>query len=60
MNKSSILAFGFFISALFFSQSIAGEVIHQERSLYRNILVEDQADLRCLRFNVKTSKTCIK
>jgi spermidine synthase len=33
------------------------QVIHQERSLYRNILVEDKADLRCLKFNVKTSKT---
>ena len=31
--------------------------VHQERSLYRNILVEDNYDLRCLRFNVKTSKT---
>jgi spermidine synthase len=33
------------------------EVIHQERSLYRNILVEDNDNLRCLRFNVKTSKS---
>lgn len=33
------------------------EVIHKERSLYRNILVEDNDDLRCLRFNVKTSKS---
>ncbi len=33
------------------------EVIHQERSLYRNILVEDSDDLRCLKFNVKSTKT---
>ena len=33
------------------------KVIHQERSLYRNILVEDTGDLRCLKFNVKSSKT---
>jgi spermidine synthase len=33
------------------------DVIHQERSLYRNILVEDNDDLRCLKFNVKSNKT---
>jgi spermidine synthase len=33
------------------------KVIHQERSLYRNILVEDKDDLRCLKFNVKSNKT---
>lgn len=33
------------------------KVIHQERSLYRNILVEDNGDLRCLKFNVKSTKT---
>ena len=33
------------------------EVIHKERSLYRNIIVEDNYNLRCLKFNVKTSKT---
>ena len=31
------------------------EVIHSERSLYRNILVEDLGDLRCLKFNEKRS-----
>lgn len=35
----------------------SAKVIHHERSLYRNILVEDQGDLRCLKFNVKSSKT---
>jgi len=33
------------------------KVIHNERSLYRNILVEDINDLRCLKFNVKSTKT---
>ena len=33
------------------------EIIHNERSLYRNILVEDKGDLRCLKFNVKSNKT---
>jgi spermidine synthase len=38
------------------SQSFA-KVVHKERSMYRNILVEDIENLRCLKFNVKTSKT---
>jgi spermidine synthase len=37
--------------------STIAEVIHSERSLYSNILVEDKADLRCLKFNVKSNKT---
>jgi spermidine synthase len=43
-----IVAFTFIVQA---------EIIHQEKSLYRNILVEDTGDLRCLKFNVKSSKT---
>lgn len=47
-----------FVSYFLFSSSwVCAEVIHQERSLYRNILVEDTDDLRCLKFNVKSSKT---
>lgn len=42
---------------LFISFQATAKVVHQERSLYRNILVEDNYDLRCLKFNVKTSKT---
>nr|WP_328824530.1 fused MFS/spermidine synthase [Thalassotalea algicola] len=34
-----------------------GKVIHQERSMYRNIIVEDSGNLRCLKFNVKSNKT---
>lgn len=40
-----------------FTSSVEAKVIHQERSLYRNILVEDRAGLRCLRFNVKSKKS---
>jgi len=36
---------------------VHAKVIHQERSLYRNILVEDDDDLRCLKFNVKSTKS---
>tara|TARA_R110001592_G_scaffold172920_2_gene411484 strand:+ start:805 stop:1713 length:909 start_codon:yes stop_codon:yes gene_type:complete len=47
-----------FIAFLLFTMSFAhAKVIHQERSLYRNILVEDNDDLRCLKFNVKSTKT---
>lgn len=33
------------------------KVIHKERSLYHNILVTDNGDLRCLKFNVKSAHT---
>ena len=33
------------------------KTIHSERSLYRNILVEENNGLRCLKFNVKSTKT---
>jgi spermidine synthase len=57
MNKyfPSILAFTLLSSI--FSTNISAEVVHQERSLYRNILVDDQDDLRCLKFNVRSNKT---
>jgi spermidine synthase len=44
------------ISTVLNSQANA-EVIHSERSLYRNILVEEKRGLRCLKFNVKSAKT---
>ena len=47
---------GFLLSVCLVNNAIA-EVIHSERSLYRNILVEDNGDLRCLKFNVKSNKT---
>jgi spermidine synthase len=40
-----------------FTANISAEIVHQERSLYRNILVDDQGDSRCLKFNVRSSKT---
>lgn len=46
------------LSCILLTMSFANaKVIHQERSLYRNILVEDNGDLRCLKFNVKSNKT---
>lgn len=45
------------LSSLFTVNSSFAEVVHSERSLYRNILVEDKNDLRCLKFNVKSTKT---
>jgi len=40
-----------------FTLTVQAKVIHQEKSLYRNILVEDDGDLRCLKFNVKSTKS---
>lgn len=57
MNKLHRLTVTVFILSLFASSISFAKVVHQERSLYRNILVEDKGDLRCLKFNVKTSKT---
>ena len=37
--------------------SANAKVIHQERSLYRNILVEDINNLRCLKFKSKSTKS---
>ncbi|MBL4822733.1 MAG: fused MFS/spermidine synthase [Colwellia sp.] len=49
------LLFGLGILAL--TSITQAQVIHQERSLYRNILVEDNGDLRCLKFNVRATKS---
>ena len=41
---------------------LQAEVIKEERSLYRNIIVEDKGDIRCLKFSVKrhkSSQSCI-
>lgn len=56
----NILAFTFML--LIISPTLFAEVIHQERSLYRNIFVEDSGDLRCLKFSVKretSNQSCI-
>jgi len=54
---SRYLLLGLLLGHLLIMQSAMAEVIHNERSLYRNILVEDKGDLRCLKFNVKSNKT---
>ncbi|MBQ4833617.1 fused MFS/spermidine synthase [Pseudoalteromonas sp. MMG010] len=43
--------------ATVFSAPVVSKVIHQERSLYRNIIVEQNDNLRCLKFNTKSSKS---
>jgi len=57
MNKLSMtLLFCILISSALSTQAVA-KTIHSERSLYRNILVEEQNGLRCLKFNVRSTKT---
>jgi len=46
-----------FLLSVFLVNNAMADVVHSERSLYRNILVEDNGDLRCLKFNVKSNKT---
>ena len=52
MNKLLLICLLFALS-----NTAYAKIIHKERSLYRNIIVEDNYNLRCLKFNVKTSKT---
>ena len=40
-----------------FSGVAFSKIIHEERSLYRNIIVEETKNLRCLKFNTKSSQT---
>ncbi|AZN34957.1 fused MFS/spermidine synthase [Pseudoalteromonas sp. Xi13] len=44
-------------SAVLFSVAAHSNVVHEERSLYRNIIVDETHDLRCLKFNTKSSQT---
>jgi len=55
MNKSTLVFIC--LLAIGFSSFSSAKIIHSERSLYRNIIVDEQQDLRCLKFNVKSSKT---
>lgn len=58
MNKRTLLLT--LLSVILFSafnNSVGAKTIHSERSLYRNILVEENDGLRCLKFNVKSTKT---
>ena len=45
------------VAQFFLLTAVHGKVIHNEHSLYGNIIVEDTGDLRCLHFNVKSSKS---
>ncbi|TPH15123.1 spermidine synthase [Litorilituus lipolyticus] len=56
-NFTLITTLGFLLLISLLSQPVSAKVVHKERSLYRNILIEDKGDLRCLKFNVKSSKT---
>jgi len=53
----ALLLWLFVVAPLFLSTQVYANIIHSERSLYRNIIVEDTGDLRCLRFNVKNSQS---
>ncbi|QBG37773.1 spermidine synthase [Litorilituus sediminis] len=57
MMHNTLLALMSLLFLSLTSASVNAKVIHSERSLYRNILVEDHGDLRCLKFNVKSNKT---
>lgn len=57
MKKNAVFIFGFI-----FIFNLNAEVIHSERSLYKNVIVEDQDNIRCLKFSVKrktSSQSCI-
>ncbi|BED91415.1 hypothetical protein PspMM1_38830 [Pseudoalteromonas sp. MM1] len=45
------------LAASVFSGAAFSNAIHEERSLYRNIIVDETRDLRCLKFNTKSSQT---
>lgn len=57
MNKFVNSSITTFILIILFSSLSKAEVIHSERSLYRNIIVDENNDLRCLKFNVKSKKS---
>ncbi len=54
---TNLIVIVFSCMAVLFANMVFAEVIHSERSLYRNILVEDKGDTRCLKFNVKSNNT---
>ncbi|MGB3386000.1 MAG: fused MFS/spermidine synthase [Marinomonas sp.] len=51
-----MLKFLFIASICLLSTAIFSKEIHQERSLYRNIIVDDKEDVLCLQFNTKSTK----
>ena len=59
MNKfifTFVIISGLVMGSMVSTPTLA-KTIHSERSLYRNILVEENKGLRCLKFNVRSSKT---
>lgn len=57
MSKMIISLIISVICSTCFSALVQAKTIHSERSLYRNILVEEKRGLRCLKFNVRSAKT---
>lgn len=53
--KHFCLLIALFIST--FASNCYAKVIHQERSVYRNILVDEKDGIRCLKFNVKSAQS---
>ena len=55
MSRSDVWTL--FGACLMFSAALSGEArqIHSERSLYRNILVTDEAGQRCLKFSIRSA-----
>ena len=50
MNKTILLVISSIIGAAIFNTSIYAKVVHSEKSLYRNIIVDQTADKRCMVF----------
>ncbi|REG82889.1 spermidine synthase [Marinomonas pollencensis] len=46
----------FIVAMCVFSSLIFSKEIHQERSLYRNIIVDEKGDTLCLQFNTRITK----
>jgi len=59
MHKSVSSNVIWMVGVMLLLLSTAGhaKVVHKEKSLYRNILVEDEGDLRCLKFNVRSNES---
>lgn len=56
----ALALFGFI--TLLNSQHVSAKVIHSERSLYKNVIVQDEGDIRCLKFSLKrkeSSQSCM-
>lgn len=50
--KLTIMFFAFLI----FSPSTTAKEIHKERSIYRNVVIVEEGDLRCMRFETRRKK----